>query len=258
MQDQKHKWSRNDTILAFELYCFIPKNEVRPDHPQIVETAKLIGTTSGSLHARLQNFKTYDPSYTSTARKGLTHGSKSDAEIVSEFLNNSDKLVFEIARIKSELGIDLSSVDDQIIENIKIPQGYNRDQITNVRIGQYFFRKTILASYNNKCCITGLSIPQLLRASHIKPWSKSDENEKTNPQNGLLLNVLFDSLFDKGLITIDANYNVVISSKIKQSTDEFIHKTILPYSGTKINLPQRFLPDVSFLQYHNEFVFQKD
>lgn len=252
--EQKHKWTKNDTILAFELYCVIPQKEVKPNHPLIVNTAMAIGTTPESLHARLQNFKTYDPSYTSGGRKGLTHGSKLDAEIVAEFLNNSSQLLFEAERIKAELGIRHETETQP--EIIDIPQGYTREQTIQARFGQSFFRKTLLASYNNQCCITGLPILKLLRASHIKPWRNSSESEKTNPQNGLLLNALFDAAFDEGYISLDCNFKVIASSKISDSSDKFVQKTILPYVGMKIVLPQRFLPDKTFIQYHNDVIFQ--
>ena len=60
--------------------------------------------------------------------------------------------------------------------------------------------------------------PKLLIASHIKPWKVSDEKtERTNPQNGLCLNALHDKAFDKGLITINKKYEIIISSQLKNT-----------------------------------------
>lgn len=65
--------------------------------------------------------------------------------------------------------------------------------------------------------MTGISISELLIASHIKPWKVSNnEDEKTNPRNGLCLNALHDKAFDRGLITIDKNYKIIVSSKLKE------------------------------------------
>ena len=76
--------------------------------------------------------------------------------------------------------------------------------------GQYFFRLAVLNSYENKGCITGLPYTELLVASHIKPWKDSDlKVEKTNPMNGLSLNALYDKAFDKGLITITPDYQLM-------------------------------------------------
>jgi putative restriction endonuclease len=256
MPNEKHIWTRDDTILAFELYCTIPHKDVTVFNPQIVELSQRIDVTPNSVKLKLQNFKAYDSSYTQDGRIGLAHGSKLDAEIVSAFLNDWDSLILETEKIKAQLGIVNASADkNRQDEEIIVPQGYTYEQVKRVRVGQDFFRKTILASYDNRCCITGLSIPKLLIASHIKPWCASDENEKTNPQNGLLLNALFDAIFDKGYITIDKNFKVVLSTMLKNSTDQFVRISIYPYADRKILLPQRFLPDKNFLQYHNDVIF---
>ena len=83
-------------------------------------------------------------------------------------------------------------------------------------------------------------------------------NEKTNPSNGICLNALHDKAFDKGYITIDTNYVIHISKCIKdifdgKTVDLFFNK----YNNTKILLPEKFLPESSFLEYHNNFVFEK-
>jgi putative restriction endonuclease len=101
-----------------------------------------------------------------------------------------------------------------------------------------------------------LNIPGLLRASHIKPWAKSDTNEKVNPQNGLLLNALHDSAFDKGFITINFDYEIVVSSEIKKTKNTAISDYILKYCGEKITLPSRFVPSREFIEYHNDVVFR--
>ena len=88
-------------------------------------------------------------------------------------------------------------------------------------------------------------------ASHIKPWNKSDECEKTNPQNGLCLNALHDKAFDRGFLTVKRDYTIVVSNDITdvfngQTVDLFFKK----FANKKIRLPDRFLPDAQFLEYH--------
>lgn len=126
------------------------------------------------------------------------------------------------------------------------------------RVGQYFFRLAVLISYENRCCITGIAVNQLLVASHIKPWKCSNsKTERTNPCNGLCLNALHDKAFDQGLITIDKDYKIVVSPKLKKKKiDEMTNTWIVGFEGKKILLPHRFLPEQQFIEYHNDVIFQ--
>ena len=77
-----------------------------------------------------------------------------------------------------------------------------RDALIRSRIGQGRFRYDLLEMWEGRCCITGLDIDALLRASHIKPWRDSNNAERLDPYNGLLLSPGYDAAFDKGLITL--------------------------------------------------------
>lgn len=76
-----------------------------------------------------------------------------------------------------------------------------RDALVKARIGQGIYRKEMLAIWGHKCALTGFSIETALVASHAKPWKDSENNERTNPYNGLLLAATVDRLFDRGLIS---------------------------------------------------------
>ena len=73
-----------------------------------------------------------------------------------------------------------------------------RDQLSKakVRIGQDYYRKMVISIYGGKCCVTGIDVPKLLRASHIIPWSEDREN-RMNPENGLCLSGTYDLAFDQ-------------------------------------------------------------
>lgn len=145
---------------------------------------------------------------------------------------------------------------NEIVEE-KFPLGEEKTCMVKQRVNQNFFRKAILASYNETCCITGINTEKLLVASHIIPWSVSDSTNKTNPRNGLCLNALHDKAFDKGLLTVTDKYLIHVSSDIK---DVYEGKTVKEffgrYEGEKIILPEKFLPDKTFLQYHNDVIFE--
>ena len=101
--------------------------------------------------------------------------------------------------------------------------------------------------------------PQLLIASHIKPWNVSDaKTERTNPQNGLCLNALHDKAFDKGLITINNKYEIIISKQMKNTEmDESTKDWFMKYDHKEIIKPDKFFPDPQFIAYHNDVIFQR-
>lgn len=93
----------------------------------------------------------------------------------------------------------------------------------------------------------------MLEASHIKSWGTSDpRTERTNPQNELCLNVLHHKAFDTVLITIDTDYKILLSKKVKSAlSSEIYNDYFLKYEGKKIALPDRFIPLKEFIIYHN-------
>jgi predicted restriction endonuclease len=125
---------------------------------------------------------------------------------------------------------------------------------TIARKGQSFFRRTVLSSYNQKCCICGLDLKQLLVASHIIPWSVR-EKTRLDPHNGLSLCVLHDKLFDKGLLTLEDTFKVRISPQVEKSNSTVVRHMIFAYQGKIISLPTRFMPDHKYLQWHYQNVF---
>lgn len=96
-----------------------------------------------------------------------------------------------------------------------VPIGPTESQATiKIRRGQQFFRQSILNAYNIRCCITGIAVPRLPVASHIKPWNQFPDH-RLDPRNGLCLSTLHDAAFDSGLITLDNQYRVVLSQRLK-------------------------------------------
>jgi putative restriction endonuclease len=132
-------------------------------------------------------------------------------------------------------------------------EGLEKQRLVKTRVNQNIFRTIVMATYNNKCCITGIDNPQLLIASHIVPWS-TDEKNRMNPMNGLSLNALHDKAFEVGLITIDADtYKIQVSPSLyKKDSPTSIRQNFLDYHGKDLMLPGKFLPDRELLKIHNE------
>lgn len=254
------KWSREETILAFDLYCRTPFSKIVKSNKDTIELANLLGRTPSSVGLKMANLAHFDPELRARNVSGMANASKLDAEIFQEFSQDWTELSYQAQRIRAKLQrttIDHIVEIEGFKEVIEIPAGEYREQVIKTRVGQYFFRMSVLSAYRNRCCITGMELLNLLIASHIKPWRDSDEKtERTNPSNGLCLNALHDKALDKGLITIDKNYRVVNSKQIKNAEmDSESRAWLQAYEGKQIVLPDRFYPGMKFVEYHNDMIF---
>ena len=133
-------------------------------------------------------------------------------------------------------------------------EGKTKIREVKTRINQNVFRDIVLINFNRKCAITGFDNSDFLIASHILPWSKDKEN-RLNPGNGLLLNNLHDKAFENGYIAINKKYQILICSDFKKSEDEFVQNYFRAYHRKEMNRPERFLPDIHFLEKHMEEKF---
>src|SRR5438445_4513226 len=129
------------------------------------------------------------------------------------------------------------------------PSGPTETQATvQVRRGQQFFRQAVLTAYDVRCCISGINVPRLLVASHIKPWGRFPA-DRLNPRNGLCLSTLHDAAFDDGLITLDEKLNVVLSKRLRGFFPQpTLEQNFVPFGGKPIRLPEKLSePDSEFL-----------
>lgn len=252
----KNNWTREETIVAFNVYCKIPFKKSSKSNPIVIKYANIIGRSPSALNMKIGNFGRLDPELKKQGITGLINGSKLEEVIWNEFNGNWERLAFEseelIAKFQNK---KIEEVDEFNIDNF--PKGLDRKVMVKTRVNQNFFRSTILSSYNLKCCITGLSIPDFLVASHIKPWSKDKEN-RTNPHNGLCLNSIHDKAFDKGFITVTPDYKIKVSDCLNDySTDKSVNDFFIKYNNQNIFKPERFVPAQEFLDYHFQNIFIK-
>lgn len=118
------------------------------------------------------------------------------------------------------------------------------------RIGQNIFRSILIEIYQGQCCVTGLNIKEILRASHILPWSENTHN-RLNPENGLLLSATYDAAFDKYLFSFDDDYRMVVSPYIRHFyTNEAAKECFEKFEGKQLILPYKFSPNKNFLEEH--------
>lgn len=251
------KWSREEMILALNLYLKIPFSKMGSTNPAVVNLAKLIGRTNNAVALRLVNYASCDPILQSRGIKGMKNGKKQCLPYWNEFINNRDKLFFESEQILARLqNISIESKFKEILADIPVNlQGETRLTEVKSRVNQSVFRELVLANYNSKCAITGIDIPELLVASHILPWA-TNKQERLNPANGICLSLLWDKAFDKGLIGIKSDYTIIFSDRIRHcSTKDFYKEYFSGIEGKKLYLPDKYLPSQEFLDWHRTNIF---
>ncbi len=248
---KKDNWSREEHILAFNLYCKIPFGSIDMRNPKVIELAKLLGRSACSVSYKLTNFARLDPALQARGIRGHQHGAKGEVEVWQEFSSYPEALAFESERLLADrLGQRLEEVAE-IDERDLPPAGLEREATVRVRVNQSFFRCRIISAYELRCCVTGLAIRELLVASHIVPWSQDVAN-RLNPRNGLCLNALHDRAFDRRLMWVDGGFIVHFSDRLRK--DEKDQNPTLAwltsFEGQPLQLPKRLSPDPELLRQH--------
>lgn len=151
------------------------------------------------------------------------------------------------------LGFEPVFVGDKILADIAQVQASKRTDSTEVeqlilaRLGQGAFRKSLLKE-KKQCFVTGYPDPQVLVASHIKPWARSSDTERLSPKNGLLLIPTLDRVFDRGLISFEEEGRILISSRLMNPDKLGINRRL------KLSA---FAGRETFLEYHRRKVFKR-
>lgn len=247
------RWTREDVIIAYALYCVIPFSKVNNSNQTIKDAAEVMGRSPTSLKMRICNLAALDPDFLATGRAGLSSVAKLDQEVFAEFSNDWAGLS---ATAEELLGLSVFDIAEPVYNGPDRRRKKTYAEISDKQ-ARRFFRKSVIAAYEGRCCISGMTIPQMLIASHIKPYAVSDlQTERANPANGLLLNAFYDRAFDQGLMTVLPDLTILISDQVKEVyTDERTREWLYAIEGTKIKRPARFAPSRDLLAYHNEYVF---
>ena len=256
------KWTREHFLIALNLYCKLPFGKLHKGNRIIIEIADKMGRTPSSLAMKLCNFAALDPVQQARGIRGLPGATKQDREMWTEFYDNLPSLGTQSEELLHDLFTSDDTKEVELLSRDKVrlvaPSGPTETLATSkVRRGQQFFRQAVLTAYDVRCCISGINVPRLLVASHIKPWGKFP-NERLNPQNGLCLSSLHDAAFDAGLITLDDKLSVVLSKRLRSFFPQpALEQSFVPFEGKQIRLPQKLSePSLDFLTYHREEVFQ--
>lgn len=133
-----------------------------------------------------------------------------------------------------------------------LPKATEAERLVVQRVGQQLFRNALLDYWQGRCCVTGLDVVPLLRASHIKPWAKcASDQERLDVFNGLLLAPHLDALFDGGWISFSDQGDLLISRQLNAKA----HKQL----GIELSwsIPNLTVTHLSYLAHHRAHEFRK-
>ncbi len=261
------RWTREHLLIALNLYCKLPFGKLHKGNPIIIDVAEKMGRTPSSLAMKLCNFASLDPVQQARGIRGLPGASAEDRGMWNEFHARTTTLAPESEQLLHDLFTKDQMAELDFLHRDKVrvdrkpslpPSGPTETERTvRARRGQQFFRQTILNAYGVRCCISGINVPRLLVASHIKPW-RDFPDERLNPRNGLCLSALHDAAFDNGLITLDEDLRVVLSKRLRAYFPQpALEKSFREFEGQRIQLPEKLAePASDCLQHHRQHVFQ--
>ncbi|HAF21651.1 MAG TPA: restriction endonuclease [Blastocatellia bacterium] len=263
------KWTREHFLIALNLYCKLPFGRFDRTNALVIEVASKMGRTPSSLAMKLGNFASLDPVQRARGIKGLSGATKQDQIMWNEFHTHLDDLGSESEQLLHDLFTKDDDREVDFLQRDKVRLERSSDLVApsgpteatasvKVRCGQQFFRQTILNAYGVRCCVSGINVPRLLVASHIKPW-RAFPKERLDPRNGLCLSSLHDAAFDDGLITLDKDLCLVLSKRLKSYFPQAaLEQSFVPFEGKPIRLPEKIAePDPTFLRHHREVIFNK-
>lgn len=202
------------------------------------------------------NFGKWDPELKKRNITGLVNAGKVAEEVWHEFSSDWEKLAIESDRCIAEF---LKKPIEEVvgITNDDFPMGVDREAVVRQRVNQQFFRASVLAAYDLSCCMTGFNIPEMLVASHIVPW-RIDQKNRLNPRNGLCLNPFHDKAFDLGYISVANDFRILVTPKIREwEANPTTKAWISDMNGKQLILPDKFMPDEAFLEFHRTSIFKR-
>ncbi len=239
-------WTRDELLIAFSLYCRLPFGQYHRGNPQVKRVAEAIARTPSAVAMRLSNFASLDPMHQKRGIKGLGSTGPALEKFWQEVTDDWTR-----AAIESELAWEQAGSAD----GPSAPRPTEAQGAAKIRLVQGFFRRTVLTSYARACAVCGIRPEQMLTASHIIPWS-TNEQRRADPTNGLCLCALHDRAFDTGLIAMDENLRVLVSTRLQVENPTPAHtEALLRIKNQPLTPPTRYHPDPRALQWHREQVF---
>jgi putative restriction endonuclease len=253
------RWTEDETRRALFLYFQLPFGKLHQGNPEIAALARSLGRTPSSVAMKLANFASLDPGIVASGRKGLTGASALDRAVWDAVQRDWTRWVLEVGGPEAAADDGAGAVPEgpALREparefRFEPPAGAStRRAEVELRVGQGFFRRAVLANFDDACCVTGIAEPRLLTASHISPWG-ADVANRHNPRNGLSLSATFDRAFDAHLMTVTPDLRVRLSGRLLNSRSRETRDCFAGYDGRPLRAPTHLAPDPALLAAHND------
>ncbi|MCB1070237.1 MAG: HNH endonuclease [Kiritimatiellae bacterium] len=249
-------WTERDLLIAMNLYCRLPFGQFHRGNKLIQAVAESMGRTPSSVAMKLSNLASLDAYHQGRGVKGLRGASQMDRKVWAGFHTDWTGMAAQSEAAMVALMGEGGDPQPEIIGTKpevggQSPTGPTEiEAIRTVRRVQSFFRRTVVASYDSACALTGIREPRLLVASHIISWAKN-EARRADPTNGICLNALHDQAFDRHLITFDEDWRLVVSPVLLAGeVPEFQAASFSRLEGTPLRRPHRFEPDAGAMAQH--------
>jgi len=241
----RRAWTRDETLVAFNVYCRLPFGRLHARNPVIIEVAQALRRTASAVAMKCCNLAAFDRSLQERGVSGLKKASRLDGTIWQQFEEDPEGVAFEAEQAYARLlSRDLRFIEDVQWQDVR---GLDTTALTKVRVNQHFFRSIVLSGYRERCAVCELPVPPLLVAAHIVPWSV-DPSLRMNPRNGMCLCALHDRAFDTGLMIVAPDYTISVHSRIRAAGNiRSVEANFLQFVGELLTLPDRWHPDPDLL-----------
>ena len=268
MTNQKapsQKWTHEQLMVALNVYHKLTFGQIHARQPVIVDLAKKLGRGPNSVALKLVNFASLDPVLKLRGIQGMRGASALDRATWKEFHNNLNETAPASEEALRALFEVPDSEDLEVLPRIgiqkrkRVPTGPTETMATvKVRRGQNYFRQAVINNGGGCCGVTGLTVRDLLVASHILPWGTHPEH-RLNIRNGICLSRLHDAAFDCGLITFDDSLQLILSRRLKMELPQrTVAENFGAYAGQALHFPEdAALPEPAFLAEHRFKIFEK-
>lgn len=248
-------------LVALNLYSKTPFGQIDQSNPEIQNLADILDRTAGSVGMKLANFAAIDHTID---QSGLENYGKKDEEIWNKYWDQLDELAglseFILASYQTDKSIQTKF--DGEIEGLNPVHGeFKFEEIRKIfgkevradqkrRLGQQFFRDSVLSNYGYKCCVCRLKQSPLLEAAHIVDWSETDDpNTRVDPRNGLAMCSIHHKSYDKQILTIDPESKVIqLSDSVKVEETPGAKSMFQDFQDRAIFIPDKFGPDERYLR----------
>ncbi len=254
------RWTREELLIVLNLYHKLLFGQMDARQKVVIDLAERMGRSANSVAMKLVNLASLDPALKLRGIRGLPGTSKLDRETWDEY-HIRPAVMIPIAQEKFDA---LFTRDENETTEVIPGKGVVRIAAPPIgateiirpakqRRGQAYFRDIVLNNYDNRCAITGLPVRELLVASHIMPWGEHAA-ERLNVSNGISLNRLHDSAFDRHLVGFDDELRLVLSPKLKLLLPaEAVAYHFEAFEGKALTLPNDGIPpDATFLSIHRK------